>query len=942
MTTSYAATVSVENTQPQPNRAHSGQLDAALAYAKRGWAVFPCKTGKAPLTAHGHHDASTDPDQIKSWWTEHPTASIGCPAGAGMGAWVLDIDLPDGPNSLAALGAKHGSLPTTLEQKTGGGGRHLFFRWQEGRPVRNNAGKLDTGLDVRGEGGYVILPPSNHPSGKTYAWVNEDVPIAEAPEWLMDLVSPVAPCPQQGQAPCESADTAQTNETSAYGRKALEAEVAKVATAAEGARNDTLFKASCSLGQLVAGGELNRSATEAELAGAALATGLAEPEIRRTIASGLATGAKEPRTAPRASVAMAPARTTKALSMSDQFSLREDGVYIMEPDKDGNPEFHWVCSPLRILARTRNADGQAWGHLLEVVDPEGNSHRWAMPTSFMAGSGNDYRSELMSNGLTIAPGSKGKQRLELYLSTAKTERFARCVERIGWHGDVFVLPDAVIGDQCQEEVVLQGMPGENPFHQLSTLDDWQERLGRLCVGNSRLVLAVSAALAAPLIEPLGAESGGLHFFGSSSVGKTTALRVAGSVCGGGNGPNGFIKQWRTTDNGLEGIAAAHCDALLCMDELGQANSKVASESAYMLANGQGKGRASRDGQARKAKTWRTIFLSTGEVTLADKLAEDGRSKAKAGQTVRVVDIPADAGTGGGLFEVLHGAESAERFARQLSVASKACYGTVFRAFLEALTKDRDELVQQAREIVKGFVGGYCPVGADGQVQRVCERFGLIAAAGEIATTLGLLPWPIGETTKAAATCFQAWIDQRGGTGSGEIAAGIEQVRRFFQAHGASRFEELDTTETRIVSNRAGYSRFNSDEDLFLVFTEAFQREVCAGFNHKTIAKELIRLGHLKADPGRLTKKLRTPKGTFFAVRASILSADTGDSADLPVSPGSKVSPALSVTTRSEDAVLPASPAPEPVLSGGQDQPTWGQQEPLSLLASPAPSASVAF
>ncbi|MDO9083680.1 MAG: DUF927 domain-containing protein, partial [Humidesulfovibrio sp.] len=278
-------------------------------------------------------------------------------------------------------------------------------------------------------------------------------------------------------------------------------------------------------------------------------------------------------------------RKKAGAGLGNSFSLRDSGVFFMEVDNDGNPEWQWVCSPLRILARTRNADGQAWGHLLEVLDPEGHAHRWAMPASLMAGSGDAYRAELLALGLSIAPGLKGKRNLDLYLSTAKVESFARCVERIGWQGNAFVLPDAVYGEQAGELIVPQGLPGENPFRQKGSLQDWREQVGRVCAGNSRLVLAVCTALAAPLLEPLGQESGGLHFVGGSSLGKTTALRVAGSVCGGG--PGGFIKQWRATDNGLESIAAAHCDSLLCLDEMGQAGSKVVSEVAYMLANGQG-------------------------------------------------------------------------------------------------------------------------------------------------------------------------------------------------------------------------------------------------------------------------------------------------------------------------------------------------------------------
>jgi len=128
------------------------------------------------------------------------------------------------------------------------------------------------------------------------------------------------------------------------------------------------------------------------------------------------------------------------------------------------------------------------------------------------------------------------------------------------------------------------------------------------------VLSVATALAAPLLYLAGAESGGLHLVGGSSLGKTTALDVAGSVCGGG-GVRGYVLQWRATANGLEGVAAAHCDALLCLDELSQVTPQAAGETAYMLTNGTGKTRATKQGAARKPAEWRILFLSTGEITL---------------------------------------------------------------------------------------------------------------------------------------------------------------------------------------------------------------------------------------------------------------------------------------------------------------------------------------
>jgi putative DNA primase/helicase len=110
------------------------------------------------------------------------------------------------------------------------------------------------------------------------------------------------------------------------------------------------------------------------------------------------------------------------------------------------------------------------------------------------------------------------------------------------------------------------------------------------------------------------------------IGKSTALAVAGSVWGGGE-HGGYVRPWRATANGLEGVALGYCDALLCLDELAQISARDAGEVAYMLANGAGKSRSARDGSVRPAARWRVLFLSSGEIGLADKVAGTGAGSA---------------------------------------------------------------------------------------------------------------------------------------------------------------------------------------------------------------------------------------------------------------------------------------------------------------------------
>jgi hypothetical protein len=159
---------------------------AALAYSRRGIPVFPCEpSGKRPLTYNGFWDATTDLPRLSAWWRRWPDANVGVPTGEQSGLLVLDVDSDaDGPDSLALLERLYGPLPRTAKARTGGGGVHVFFRYPAGEVVRNSAGKLGPGLDVRGEGGYVVVPPSRTQS--TYEWLDK-APLAGA-EWLLQCL----------------------------------------------------------------------------------------------------------------------------------------------------------------------------------------------------------------------------------------------------------------------------------------------------------------------------------------------------------------------------------------------------------------------------------------------------------------------------------------------------------------------------------------------------------------------------------------------------------------------------------------------------------------------------------------------------------------------------------------------------------------------------------
>ena len=561
----------------------------------------------------------------------------------------------------------------------------------------------------------------------------------------------------------------------------------------------------------------------------------------------------------------------------DVFAVNDDGVWHHGIDQDGkqkSPE--WICSRLNVEALTRDQDGGGWGYLLTFSDPLHHAKQWAMPSRMLAGDGGEYRATLLNMGLRVATTPRARNLLTQYIQTRTPDEFASCTDRIGWHnGRAFVLPRETIGDGAERIVFQSDNAVENTFRSKGTPEQWRERVGELCIGNTRLAFAVGCAFAGPLLRPAGMESGGFHYRGDSSSGKTTALKLAASVYGGAS----YLRRWRSTDNALESTAAQHSDCLLILDELTQIDPKTAGECAYMLANEQGKARATRNGTPRARQAWRLLFLSAGELGLADHMAE-GMKRTRTGQEVRMADIPADAGMGLGTFEELHGHSNGAAFAKYVTHQAQAVYGAPGRAWLEWLTTNADTLKASIRKSADALAAQLIPKDASGQVERVGARFALVGAAGELATAAGLTGWPAGESNAAARACFNAWLAARGGIGNGEVVAMLQAVRRFLETHGEGRFamwhRSADDHAPKTLQRAGVPHMLNADGEPiktnnqhgqefgdrmpaalgegvsfdYFILAETFRAEVCQGFDYQAVCRVLLVHGCLTPDNGR--------------------------------------------------------------------------------------------
>jgi bifunctional DNA primase/polymerase-like protein len=289
-----------------------GPLVAALAYAAVGWPVLPlhtpvrgggcsCRTagcaraGKHPRTRRGLSDATTRGEQLTAWWQRWPDANVGIRTGRLV---VVDVDGPDGGLALTELEAAHKPLPATRRAQTTRG-QHIYFRIA-GRVIPCSAGQLAPGIDVRGNGGYIVAPPSLHRSGQRYRWITSD-DVAPLPPWLARLLT-AAETPAQERAPLPPIVAAGVGERARrYVQAALDAELTTVTTAPVGTRNTTLNRAAFRLGQLAGAGLAARDTLANALLHAARSAGLGDTEAKPTIASGLGAGERHPRPLPNTS-----------------------------------------------------------------------------------------------------------------------------------------------------------------------------------------------------------------------------------------------------------------------------------------------------------------------------------------------------------------------------------------------------------------------------------------------------------------------------------------------------------------------------------------------------------------------------------------------------------------------------------------------------------------
>ena len=537
------------------------------------------------------------------------------------------------------------------------------------------------------------------------------------------------------------------------------------------------------------------------------------------------------------------------------FKIKEDGVFLDEKK---------VCDYLKIVGFVKLQTNNDWKTRLEFKDMDGDNQIVDVENDNFSNIQDVIKVLLTKGFCPNLDSTMFKQyMLSQFYDISKKERFIE-INKTGWTNDKF---DAYIcpsfratrdeSTRDKEKFILSQALRNCGFGQRGTLKEWQENICRFCENNENLTFVLCNSLGSIILKPLGLNGCIFHYVGRSSIGKTTLAYLGSSVWGG----HEFMKIWRLTSNGLEGLAELHNDSTLVLDELSQASSRDAGGNLYLIANGSGKGRADKNGNPRDVKTWLLNAISTGEICMADKINESGE-KVKGGQGVRAIDIYAEIETGFGIFNDLHSFSSGSEFSNYIKQQTNLYYGTAAHKFAKGVTmiNSVETLRETYAQTQKNLYDKFNLKQADGQVQRVADYFAENITAGIFASSdyLGILTHNSSAIEEDVTKVFSKWLANRGSVKSHEENQVIDHIRGFLEMnqnrfktkiHGIEGFGEAKS-----YNNSLGLLVFEENAETYYIYTQAFQKEICTGFDVKLTRRILKEKGILELDSDGSNKR----------------------------------------------------------------------------------------
>ncbi|HGD3319980.1 TPA: DUF927 domain-containing protein [Proteus mirabilis] len=527
-------------------------------------------------------------------------------------------------------------------------------------------------------------------------------------------------------------------------------------------------------------------------------------------------------------------KAVKSDPMKTRIESREDGVFLVTPKADketGEIINHeqWLSNAIKRITKGVNDLNQEY-----LIIEWGNNNVQAIPTGDI-GEREGWRT-LKNAGLFVTTKSGLRQSFSDWLLRQPFKEDWSITNKSGWHKGAYIMPDGSIIGTPEQPIFFNGQSAAATAYQTSgTVESWRNGVARLANGNNFMMIAIGAALAAPMTNIVGADSFGLHLYAQSTAGKTTAADMAVSLYG---EPDLQRLTWYGTEYGMTNEAVAHNDGLLYLDEVGQgADPRHVYKSAYTLFNGKGKIQGAKEGGNRQVQNWKTVAVSTGEKDIETFLSMAG-IKVNAGQLVRLLNIPMERAT------ELHGCETGKAHADLIKVNCRENYGTAGRYWIEYLSSHKDKAKDAYRAAQQRW-SKLIPSSYGEQVHRASDRFATLEAAlimGSVITG-----WNEQDCRDAVQTIFNVWVAEFG-TGNKEYEQIKAQAEAFLNAHGLSRFAPLPyDVRDMPIRDLAGYRRKGSNEDdpiIFYTFPSTFEKEIAIGFNYKQFAEVLKTAGML--------------------------------------------------------------------------------------------------
>jgi putative DNA primase/helicase len=518
------------------------------------------------------------------------------------------------------------------------------------------------------------------------------------------------------------------------------------------------------------------------------------------------------------------------LFAKNSYELKDDGVYY-HYEKNGNQLSIKICGYLTIEAITHDNNSRSFGRYLKFKNTLNVINYCYMPMSTLVDKSGAAHKELVDKGLYIE--NDCFNHVIKYINLASNLSSVQITNKIGWHNDSFVFADKTVGKQ---DIFYQSNSFNisNPYSELGTLEDWQQNISRYCVGNPLLMFAVSISFSGALLklceQPIGI---GFHIYGASSKGKSTISNVAASVFG---KPSGYIRNWRTTTNGLEGVAVAYNDSTLILDELSQIKPNELGSAIYMLINGSGRSRADRSGDAKNTKQWQISVLSNGEKSVATHSAEE-QEDINAGQMIRLLNIPLWGKFGA--FDSLHDLASGEELTKKLTSSYLKNHGVAGIKWIEALLSHSENYSKMLDVMIDDFkneIDQYS-LSLTSQDMRALNSFAVVALAGDLATAFGITKWKPRQSLLSAVQCFLNWKSSSAAvndivyTGADiENTKILQSMKNFLDVHGNSRFFDISNgyDKTKIIHNSAGFKKFGMDGQIMYIFNDISFKQAFKG------------------------------------------------------------------------------------------------------------------